>query len=78
MIQNVVVKIEDEDEFKNVVSSFPWISYRSDFKEIGDFTTDSGWGCMIRVGQMMLAYTFMQVEKSRYQDPDVSFKLFIY
>ncbi len=70
-IQDKVVKVGNDEELKQLISSFPWISYRSDFKEIGDFTTDSGWGCMIRVGQMMLAYTFAQIEKSNYQDPDV-------
>ena len=42
---------------------FLWISYTSNFKEVVYFNTVSGWGCMIRVDQMMLAYTFLQTNK---------------
>lgn len=44
--------------FKEII----WITYRSGFpellKDIGcdsSFVTDTGWGCMIRVGQMLFA-----------------------
>ena len=30
-----------------------WFSYRKNIKGIGD---DSGWGCMIRASQMLLAH----------------------
>ena len=49
-----------ENEIKNIV----WFCYRKNFDPIvlnnnsGQLTTDSGWGCMIRVGQMML-YIFL-------------------
>jgi len=38
----------------------PWLTYRSSFPElynekIGGYVTDTGWGCMIRVGQMAFA-----------------------
>ena len=38
----------------------PWFTYRSGFPEIyhdikGTYVTDTGWGCMIRVGQMLFA-----------------------
>ena len=42
--------------FKNT----PWLTYRSGFPQLyhdlkGTYVTDTGWGCMIRVGQMALA-----------------------
>jgi len=38
----------------------PWLTYRSGFPELyhelkGTYVTDTGWGCMIRVGQMAFA-----------------------
>lgn len=45
-----------DDELKNIV----WFCYRRNFEPIKldsmavELRTDSGWGCMIRVGQMML------------------------
>lgn len=39
-----------------------WITYRSGFPELlkntnfkGDSITDAGWGCIVRVGQMVFA-----------------------
>ncbi|CAI2369876.1 unnamed protein product [Moneuplotes crassus] len=64
------LKLDDKEAFTNVLKKFPWISYRSDFKEINGFTSDSGWGCMIRTGQMMIAYTLVQIKLEEYKTPE--------
>ena len=44
-------------QFLDQVYSIPWITYRCGFSPIPptNLTTDCGWGCMVRSGQMMLA-----------------------
>jgi len=66
-LQEEILKMSDKDKFTAKIKLFPWLSYRSNFKEINQLTTDSGWGCMIRVGQMMIAYTILQTQLSEYK-----------
>ena len=41
------------------LKNIPWLSYRKDFDQIEEngniFTSDAGWGCMLRTSQMILA-----------------------
>jgi hypothetical protein len=48
-------------EFRLDFYSRIWCTYRSQFEPIGnsDFTSDAGWGCMMRTGQSLLAQALL-------------------
>ena len=50
--------------FLEHVVSKVWCTYREGFAPVGPpiFTTDAGWGCMLRTAQMMLAQTLMRID----------------
>ncbi|KAG6608779.1 Cysteine protease ATG4B [Phytophthora cinnamomi] len=50
------VAAADFDAYKRSFEAILWFTYRRDFPQMTpyDFTTDAGWGCMLRSAQMLL------------------------
>lgn len=60
----------DQEEIANDIRSRLWFTYRRGFAPIGDEkgpTTDTGWGCMHRCGQMLVGQALMQLHLGRSQ-----------
>ena len=57
---NCSKKIDNKSEMKDYASQIPWMSYRDGFVSVDGYCSDTGWGCMIRVAQMMIAHTLMK------------------
>ena len=57
----------DLDTIRRDVQSRLWCTYRRGFVPIGgsQLTTDKGWGCMLRCGQMVLAQALTQLHLGR-------------
>ena len=56
---------KQDEKLINRLKNIPWFSYRKDFEQIKDkdkiYTSDAGWGCMIRASQMILAQGLYQL-----------------
>ena len=52
---------ESEEELLKIVENFIWVSYRDGFTYRGMPMADTGWGCMIRVGQMAVANALLRL-----------------
>eukprot|EP00762_Andalucia_godoyi_P006282 ANDGO_05868.mRNA.1 putative cysteine protease ATG4 len=50
----------DDEEFMRDVRTLVWCTYRSQMKE-SVVASDSGWGCMHRTGQMLMAQTLVRL-----------------
>eukprot|EP00047_Mylnosiga_fluctuans_P004820 m.236775 g.236775 ORF g.236775 m.236775 type:complete len:336 (-) comp13025_c0_seq1:389-1396(-) len=52
------------EAFKKQFASLIWFSYRRGFPRIGStsYQSDSGWGCMLRCGQMILANALLRAQ----------------
>ncbi|XP_063232810.1 cysteine protease ATG4B [Bacillus rossius redtenbacheri] len=59
--------IHDLEAIRRDIRSKLWFTYRRGFVPIGDtnHTTDKGWGCMLRCGQMVLAQALVQLHLGR-------------
>lgn len=58
-IQIFEEKFIDHDKLIDRLKNIPWFSYRENFQQIKQkeiiYTSDSGWGCMLRSSQMIFA-----------------------
>eukprot|EP00126_Sphaerothecum_destruens_P007154 Sdes_comp19715_c0_seq1m11658 len=58
---------QDADSIDRFLESRIWFSYRTGMEPIAyKFSTDAGWGCMLRCGQMLLAQCLLM----RHLGPD--------
>lgn len=53
------------DEFYVDLFSKIWCTYRHSFPALNSYTSDAGFGCMLRCGQMMLANTLILLQEGR-------------
>ncbi|XP_053626038.1 cysteine protease ATG4B [Plodia interpunctella] len=58
--------IQELDRIRRDITSIIWCTYRKGFIPIGDegLTSDKGWGCMLRCGQMVLGVALVRVHLS--------------
>lgn len=73
---------KEEEDFTKKLQNLIYFSYRSNFEEIiyknNRFTSDAGWGCTIRVGQMMIAQGIFQLNEYQEFSEFAKEKLFLF
>lgn len=59
--------VHDLEQIRRDIRSRLWFSYRKGYVPIGDtgLTSDKGWGCMLRCGQMLLAQALLFLHLGR-------------
>jgi len=62
---NKEISSENKDEVNNIINTFLYMTYRTgliNMKTIksGNYTSDCGWGCMVRCSQMILSKAFIE------------------
>ncbi|KAM3139152.1 Cysteine protease atg4a [Paramecium bursaria] len=50
-----------KENLEEQIEKFIWITYRSDILYKGKLISDQGWGCMMRVAQMLIANTYRRL-----------------
>lgn len=63
----ILIFIIELTDIRSDIRTLIWITYRRNFPSIGDsgMTADSGWGCMLRTGQMVLAQALCRLHLGR-------------
>ncbi|XP_041973175.1 cysteine protease ATG4B [Aricia agestis] len=58
--------VQDLDRIRRDITSVIWCTYRKGFVPIGNegLTSDKGWGCMLRCGQMVLGVALVRIHLS--------------
>lgn len=61
-------KYDDLEQIRDEVSSRLWCTYRKGFTPLGSpqYTSDRGFGCMLRCGQMLLAEALTRLHIGRH------------
>lgn len=59
--------LQEVSEIRQDIESRLWCTYRRGFVPLGEpqLTTDKGWGCMLRCGQMILAQALIDLHLGR-------------
>ena len=62
---NKEITSKNQNEIKDILNTFLYMSYRTNFINLktvgcGNYTTDCGWGCMIRCSQMLLSKVLIE------------------